>query len=553
MKNEKPKTTKTTKKTTTAKKTSPKKSAKSAKKVSAVQTTEKETIKPIQFFGVMKDDFAIEEYDAETVKTELSKQHSDTDVDKFLSGKTAVLQSDTYVFSSDKDKLQTLIEKKGWAKTETPTPTETETTELEYEMYEPSIDDDLPVIYEDEIQGTSKELLEDGREDAEDFDEVEIGAEDYKFGKSILKEPKAVIVNVSESETVNVDIEIGEILDTDGQEPVENFRRSETALAKPEEVIHGEIEPALDSPLTDEEREQFDKLNKEFKKAKGSFDKGTETVRIASLDMMRIASEVRAKLLYREAYKSIEAWAEHEHGITREYIQNLAQYGDFRAVLTDVAQNEKLLPNSVRATRTMTVDINKMAKLLGVAPSDFDTMKPVIEATQEIIETIATDENGKPNSIAPRVSSAVNEILPEIIQTGLVEVEGEQIKIADALALGEDVLKGSVHNQILETVGEQIKSRNQQIADYLTDKKDGRTKPHEAVKPSPKKNTEYYQGVAPAEPMVYCILHVGFEDNKIVKVFNAGFQTACNCKFQLIEGYEGFQCIEADGLEVEIK
>jgi hypothetical protein len=352
--------------------------------------------------------------------------------------------------------------------------------------------------------------------------------------------------NVGPGEIVGAEI----IESNDGQESLDEFRRPDSPSREMVKTEPDEIEVPEDKPLTKAERERYDKLNAKAREARSNLDSGVKMVENASFTAMEIAAKVRNGKLYREQYKTIAEWAEKEIGFNPKYAQFLMQAGDFRGVLGEIGKESKQIAGSMNSTKTWMQDTNRLAAQLGIRKSDFETMQPIISAVSQIIEEVATDENGKLNSVAPRIFAAANEKIPEIIETGMVEINGEQMLIKDAAKLGPEYLTENIKTQLVETVGEQILSQKQNFIDYIKANQERRLSPHDAKKPPKQSGRELFVGVVPTYS-VECSLHSAITDNYVKAVFNAGFELVCGCKFQQLSPAEtfgdNFHCIESDG------
>lgn len=340
-------------------------------------------------------------------------------------------------------------------------------------------------------------------------------------------------------ENVGVNLHKGE-LDENGQEPLENFRKVETALVKTEDVIHGEIEIADNVPLNEGERKRLEELKAEILDAKQAFEH-------APFRMMNALIEIRNGNLHRESGKSLAEFASDEFGITPQYASNMIQSAEFRLVLAEIGTTPLALAESVQATQRWLRDTNKIAQILNMPKSDFEQMKPIISEVAEIVAELATDENGELTSAAPRVFSAANVVVMEIVKSGTVEIENEQVTIEDALKL--KILDLGVKSQIINQVAESIQAKKQTVIDYVKEKTKRRTAPHEAVTPS-NNHIDYFEGEIPTHSAT-CSGHKELKDNFICKVFNAGFELKCGCKYQLLVGQETFVCIETNGKPVK--
>lgn len=558
----KPKKTDAKKDNTETNKSGSKKTAPVASGADSESKSEQVQATSSPVYSLTKNTSEITEHDGGTALSELASEFSQTQLDQMMSGEL-VLPFGEHIFSTDKAKLENIIESKGWNKPE---------QTVEYD--EPQAAEPL---HPDEFGGEdfSSEVPKDTTAKTDESLDVSDPNEpiynlfktDKAFAGRLNKKQTDLIgkmidgkkVEASFSDTDKAlwsklktsygaylvetkkteEIKTGE----DGQEDLSEFRTPEALARDAEEKKALEPDEVI-PPLSDEEKTEYKKLNKEFKNAKTNFDN-------APFEMMRIASEVRAKKLFRDDYGSMKEWAEKEHGITPKYALNLAQFGDFRNVLAEIGDAPLQMAGSVNSTEQWAQDTNKIAAQIGVKPSEFDVMKPIIEAVSNVVAEVATDGNGKFNSVAPRVFSAANDKIPEIIKTGLVEVNGEQMNIADVLALGENVVTESIQTQIVETVAEGIKAEKQNLVDYIKESKTRRTAAHE---PAPKPNTNgknVFTGVVPSYT-VECTGHPEFDDNYIVAVFNAGFALKCGCKFQkLTTSGDSFVCIETGGKVVQ--
>lgn len=525
---------------------------------------ESETIETANtdIYAVMEGTENIAVMDIETVMNQLGENFSSKEIDDMRSG-NRLLSFAGFTYTATLQSAHQFVKENGWSDENI----QNDDVELTYDFDEPQpkTDGDHSETIED-ILGIEKvdEIIDDPNEPIYEFfrsNENFRGSLTTKEYNLFIKlaDGETIVANLGKTEAKTwksiqrkfADFEpTKELAETTGetsddeQEPIENFRRSDS-LEKPETTVEIEIvEDEPDTPLTDEETAELAERESLIAGAK-------EQLETSGQVMADNLYEIRHKNLFRESGKSFEDYASERFGIAKKYAHLLAQRGSFRFVLSEIGEQPLQLAMSANSTEQWAQDTNKIAKQLGVKTSDYDVMKPIIEAVSGVIAESATDANGELTSVAPRIFSAANDMIPEIIKSGMIEVNGEQMKIEDVLGLGEEILTESLKTQIIENVAEGIKTQKQNIIDYIKDVKSNRTKPHEPA-PTPKAvdSKKVFKGLVPSYS-VTCSVHKNVEDNRVRRVFNAGFELVCNCKYQLLQGYDELQCIETDGLMVQ--
>lgn len=487
-------------------------------------------------FGVLKETDEIETYEMESVKFDLASQHSEAMIEKFVAGEMEALQSGNMVYSKNRQRLEKIIEQKKWGRFAQPDDEKGESPEEDEPADEPHYELD------EEIQNgmnTENEL----------FVEI-VQNENLVFQESMTPKEKLLLKEIGQSkkflvrlsatdqklwESIKTKFTSYGTLDADGQEPLDHFRKTDALAKQDNAIIEGE--PML--PLSDEEKLRLNELIEIGKEAKNALDKAPRTI-------MMVLSEVREGKLYRESYATLEEFADKELGITRTYAQNLATFGDFVGVLNELDSGQ--IATSNLAIKSLVVDTNKIADYLGIRKSDFQVLAPIIKGMAQIIENISGDESTK-----PRVVNAVTDVIEDIVKSQTVEYEGEQISIERAKELGVLGLLGQ--NQIVEVIAENIRVQKFFIIEEAKKRQENRTKGHLPQPPKPKQDkTVYFKEKTPVY-LVSCSRHPAsntFPENKIVKVFNAGFELKCGCKFQLLTtSGDEFVCIESEGLPIK--
>lgn len=515
--------------------------AKSKKAQTADETTNATSE---NIFGVLKEDSQVNEFTTEHVVELLKAKYTETQIAKLIES-GAVMPTDDAIYSMDKAKLEALIVEKGWDKPQPATETSGEDladelaaskeTEDEIDLSDPN----QPIydLFESDEkfrsalsikEGALVQSLKDGKKDV-----ASLGKTDKATWEKVTAKYEGLQISKQLAESPDK-------TDDDGQEPIENFRKEpeseSTALIKDDAIV-GEVAPDWADPLTDEEKNIRVVSETAVREAKTVLDTAPQI-------MMEHLSVIRHGRLYRDTHgKDFGKYAFETFGITREYAQNMAQAGDFLAVLGDDANPQ--LTSSVNNVNRSLRGANKIAAAIGVKASEFEIMRPIIESTAEIFSEIAMDENGEMLENAPQIIVALNETIAEVARTGNVEIDGEQISIADAKEQG--LLGGAVQLQVVTQVREQILAQKQTIIQDAKRRQASRTAPHVPVTPK-KTDKEEFVGEIPTH-FATCSAH-GLEDNYVVKVFNAGFELKCGCKFQLLVGSDSFVCIETDGKTV---
>lgn len=500
-------------------------------------------------FAIMEGTENIAIMDLQTVMNQLGENFSQKEINDMRSGEKS-LSFNGFTYTATEESARQIVKQNGWS--DENIQNDNDGIELTYEIEETlseesdseTIEDVLGIETVEEIIADPNEPIYDAFKAKQPFVEYLNKAETKLL--EMLSSGKKLIASLSTSdkktwENIEHKFQNTKALsetDNDGQEPIENFRRPEgLAIEKAESETPAVVENE-DVPLTKEENAELAERETAIVQAKEQFENSTQI-------MADNLYEIRHKNLFRDSGKNFEDYASERFGIAKKYAHLLAQRGSFRNVLSEIGEQPLQLAMSANSTEQWAQDTNKIAKQLGVKTSDYDVMKPIIEAVSGVIAESATDANGELTSVAPRIFSAANYMIPEIIKSGMIEVNGEQMKIEDVLGLGEEILTESLKTQIIENVAESIKTQKQNIIDYIKDVKSNRTKPHEPA-PMPKvvDSKKVFKGLVPSYSVI-CSVHK-IDDNYIVNVFNAGFGLKCGCKWQLLQGYEGFQCIETD-------
>ena len=505
-----------------------------------------------EVYAVMEGTENIAVMDLQTVMNQLGENFSSKEIEDMQNGKR-LLSFGGFSYTATEESARQIIKANGWADENI----QNDDVELTYDFDEPKEVTDSETI--EDVLGIEKvdEIIDDPNQPIYDLfqSNANFAATLNKKETSLIERlisGKVVVASLTDTTRALLDSIVSKYWDyksksedndakaaiNDEQEPIENFRRSES-LEKSETTVEIEIvEDEPDTPLNDEETAELAERETAIVQAKEQFENSTQI-------MADNLYEIRHKNLFRDSGKNFEDYASERFGIAKKYAHLLAQRGSFRNVLSEIGEQPLQLAMSANSTEQWAQDTNKIAKQLGVKTSDYDVMKPIIEAVSGVIAESATDANGELTSVAPRIFSAANYMIPEIIKSGMIEVNGEQMKIEDVLGLGEEILTESLKTQIIENVAEGIKTQKQNIIDYIKDVKSNRTKPHEPA-PMPKvvDSKKVFKGLVPSYSVI-CSVHK-IDDNYIVNVFNAGFGLKCGCKWQLLQGYEGFQCIETD-------
>jgi hypothetical protein len=467
----------------------------------------------------------------------LADDNSEKQIEKTLAGEINAT-SNQYVYSTDSAKLLNIAETEGWASEET-----TETTELEYV---PDAEFTETVTNTPDANQPMYNALEDDR-----------------FRKSLTEKEVGLLMAMSAKEKFVAGFNKGETklfesikkkfgkyesVDENGQEPLTKFRKKD-ALAKVEEEA---IEAIPEFPLSEEEIALKLELEHTIDLSIGEVEEATQKIEKSGLEMMKALAEIKEKRLHREEGSFADYAIKRFPTITTKgYAHNLAQYGKFLGVLQDVSTiaDSKL---NTRAVRALTEGANKVANELGLGQSEFAALRPIIESSAEIITELCTDEQGNVK-YNPQIIAQAQKTIAEVAKTSTVTINGKQMSVEKAKAQG--LLSEAVQDEVLETVVEQIKSRKAYIADEMAKAKERRFAPQPAVEPKTPKRKQFV-GVVPTYS-ISCDNPNHKEANKkngnrVVAVFNAGFELACGCKFQklTISGDE-FVCVESDGLEVQ--
>lgn len=514
-------------------------------------------------FGVIKGKTRVQSMPLEQAAKDLRDKYTDAQIEQMVA-QNKMMPSAKAVYCADKKKLKAYIEKKGWGTPQAVAGVKVEDAPMGGDTSVWALSG-LKSVNElqvgDEVVGADGETHE--IVDLTDPNQAiyDAAQNDEAFAASLNKTEKEVLRGLIDGSKTPASLGITESRtfesikakfagrSDDGQEPLDNFRAPNTpsmALAK-DDAIDAIPEIPDDAPMTDEEKELRDTTVQEFLEAKAAFEQSPRV-------MMEKAALLRHNKLYRETHDTFEQFALEELKLTREYAQNLAQFGDFLAALNSSPISENpAVTGSINAVKRLTVNTNKIARQLGIETSDFEVMKPIIQNMAEIVADLTTDENGEVLPNAPRIVAGLNDVLREVVNRNVVEIEGENMTVEEAQKKG--VLGHAVISQTVETVAEGIKANRQTIIDDARRRAEKRTQPHSPATPRPS-SKEQFVGAVP----VYKITcdnpnHADINkknENRVVKVFNAGFGLFCSCMFQELTTSPGvWVCIETDGLTVQ--
>lgn len=554
--------------------------------VTDTEATENETVTEVaetdasSIFGLIKETANISSVLKEIAFSDLADDFSERQIEKMFNG-NGVLASKTQIYSADKAKLEGIIVDKGWGNEIA------EVVEIVTELeYVPDGDNQLPE-FDMELKESNAEVEIPTDVNQQLFDDFKNNydcaicfttkegelltqlSEKAKFVAGLNKADTKLWTSIQAKYAKFVSSQLGEFekpiteafeslsnliteLDADGQEPIENFRKSseETAIEKVE-VIQGEVE----LPLTDDEIARKLQLEIEIDEAKALMQTAKEAIEVevekgqnASLVMMRNFAEIRESRLYRDTHTTIEEYALDRFGFGKGYFLNMAQRGDFLKVLETSLDADVVGKMSGQTVKKLMDGASKIGKDLGLKPSEFNVLRPIIENSAKILIDASTNAEGEVN-ITPRIVSQVQQTIADVVKTGTVTIEGQQVPLTEAKKQG--LLNLAVHSEIAESVAEGLKANKQYISDEIEKAKDNRFKSHKAVEPI-KSNKPQFVGLVPNyisgcdNPNHKAINKA--KNNLIVAVFNAGFELACSCKFQQLTTSEGlFVCVETDG------
>lgn len=225
------------------------------------------------------------------------------------------------------------------------------------------------------------------------------------------------------------------------------------ALTKQNELLETEIE----LPLTIEEKQELQECEYRIQKAK-------ETIENEYLIIAQELSKIRAKKLYREEYKTFAEYIKGEWNLTREYGQNSAQIGDFVNAAGETLQltseiGRKFSRNSISE---MVVETNRLGKYLGLKDSEFNTLKPIIQNSINImIESVPKARGGSSPNLVPRTIEQFYKALNEFIEESVIEVDGESMAVGEAKE--KNLLNQTSCKEVIPQLAEHILENSEEI------------------------------------------------------------------------------------------
>lgn len=217
------------------------------------------------------------------------------------------------------------------------------------------------------------------------------------------------------------------------------------ALTKQNELL----ETVIELPLTVEEKQ-------ELRESEYRIQKAQDLMENAALVIAQELSKIRAKKLYRESYKTFEDYIKNTFDYSRPYGQNMAQYGDFINVAIETLQSTVGENNpmgkffSLNAIVKMTVATNQLGKYLGLANSEFDRLKPIINNSIKVmVESMPRAKNG----ISPKLSPDNIEKFYEALN-GFIQEKVEE----------ENLLNENSREQVISQISKRILENSEAIS-----------------------------------------------------------------------------------------
>jgi hypothetical protein len=172
----------------------------------------------------------------------------------------------------------------------------------------------------------------------------------------------------------------------------------------------------------------------------------------------------------------------------------------------------------------------------------FEDLKPIIKEQMRLLVDVAPKDKDGNAQITPRFVQNFHDTLKDVIQSGMVEVDGKQYTLEDAKKKG--IALSAIREQVIESTAQNLMAKSDLIRSEVQKSWEETNAP--ATPPKRSEPMEDFKG-EPGDLGIVCSRH---GNTKILSIGTGRFQTGCKCRWQIDADSGALLNIEVNGKRI---